>query len=212
MGTQKFFEQALANFTFETACGGAIRHLADNGYTVKQISEKIDYPASCEQIQTAVFEHFCDSGVLLLKEPEYDAVGEKPEFIREYDSYGKASFRKAVPAPGKIRKKINWKESSMNFGSAELFSRFLEQKILENGVENAYLSCDFGLWPGEKLASLPFLDSRQKDYIQGIPWPPSRIYHRLNGTMTAIVKEMYSNLEYSGVLLFLKTAEKVRIL
>lgn len=211
MGTYKFFEQALANFTFETACGGAVRHLADNGYTVRQILEKLDYPASWEQVQNTVFEHFCGKGILLLNEPEYDGVEEKPEFVLEYDSYGKASFRKAAAPSGKARKKIEWKESSLPAGSGELFGQFLAKKLAENGAENAYLSCDFGLWPRDKLDSLPYLDSRQKDYIRGIPWPQARMYHRLNTVMAEIVKELYSNLEYSGIFFFLKTAEKVRI-
>ena len=44
MGEQEYFKNALSNFMFEAASGGAIRHLADLGYTVKQISKKLEFP------------------------------------------------------------------------------------------------------------------------------------------------------------------------
>ena len=48
MSEQDFFKSALADFTFEAASGGAIRHLADLGYTVKQITEQLSFPTPCE--------------------------------------------------------------------------------------------------------------------------------------------------------------------
>lgn len=207
MGTQKYFEQALANFTFEAACGGAIRHLADQGFSIRQIREKLDYPVPYEQIQEAVFEHFCDSGTLLLREPEFHSVKTKPEFVLEHDQYGKASFRK-ITVPD-TREKIIWKESRFSPSSTETFPAFLERKMAENGSCASYLSCDFGLWAPKRLTALSFLDSRQKDYLCGLPWPAARVYHRLVYPMKDIVKLLYQNLEYSGICYFLKTEEKV---
>lgn len=40
MAVKDYFQNALSNFTHEVASGGAIRHLAEPGYTVKQITEK----------------------------------------------------------------------------------------------------------------------------------------------------------------------------
>ena len=34
---QKYLKKALSDFTFDVASGGAIRHLADRGYTVQEI-------------------------------------------------------------------------------------------------------------------------------------------------------------------------------
>jgi len=34
---QEYFKKSLSDFTFDMASGGAIRHLADRGYTVEQI-------------------------------------------------------------------------------------------------------------------------------------------------------------------------------
>lgn len=44
MSEQDYFKNALSDFTFEAACGGAIRHLADLGYTVSQIKEQLAFP------------------------------------------------------------------------------------------------------------------------------------------------------------------------
>lgn len=41
MEEQKYFKQAISNFTYEAACGGAIRHLADLGYSVRKIMEQL---------------------------------------------------------------------------------------------------------------------------------------------------------------------------
>lgn len=40
MAEKDYFQNGLSNFTHEVASGGAIRHLAEPGYTVKQITEK----------------------------------------------------------------------------------------------------------------------------------------------------------------------------
>lgn len=45
MEKQTYFQTALANFTFDVASGGAIRHLADLDYTAAQIMKRLDFPA-----------------------------------------------------------------------------------------------------------------------------------------------------------------------
>ena len=44
------FRKALENFSFEMACGGAIRRLHDLGMTPEQIHDRLDYPVSIEKI------------------------------------------------------------------------------------------------------------------------------------------------------------------
>ena len=56
MQEHSYFQKALADFTQEAASGGAIRHLADMGYTVKQIMERLDFPTPYERVQKAVWE------------------------------------------------------------------------------------------------------------------------------------------------------------
>ena len=58
VGENRYFREALADFVQETAYGGAVRHLADRGYTVAQIMERLEYPAPCEKVRR---QRFCPS-------------------------------------------------------------------------------------------------------------------------------------------------------
>ena len=44
------FRSALENFSFEVACGGAIRRLHDLGMTPEQIHDRLDYPVTVKRI------------------------------------------------------------------------------------------------------------------------------------------------------------------
>lgn len=72
-GEQKYFKKALSDFTFEMASGGAIRHLADRGYTVGEIVKMLDFPTPYERVGDLVRKHFLETGVLLLDEPTKEA-------------------------------------------------------------------------------------------------------------------------------------------
>lgn len=96
MVEQEYFRQALSNFTFETASGGAIRHLADHGYTIQEIGKKLDFPTPLERIQDTVWKHFLDRGILLLEEPGTGKKQEAYDFVAEYDGYGRKSFRRVT--------------------------------------------------------------------------------------------------------------------
>lgn len=50
----QFFKEALGNFTKDFAYGGAIRHLAQRGYTVDMIINEFHYPVSREYIEKCV--------------------------------------------------------------------------------------------------------------------------------------------------------------
>ncbi len=93
MNTRSFFQDALADFAQEAAWGGAVRHLADLGYTARQIADKLDFPVSYEKVRRAVWERLVDTEVILLEEPGSVRGRMRSVFVREYDRYGKASFR-----------------------------------------------------------------------------------------------------------------------
>ena len=82
---QSTFQKALSNLTFEAACGGAIRHLADNGYTAKQIMKRLDYPISYEHLRSALYQHLCDTRVILEEPPDKGLPETKPKFVLEYN-------------------------------------------------------------------------------------------------------------------------------
>lgn len=66
----------------------------------------------------------------------------------------------------------------------------LQKRLSQNGEENSYISCPFGLvGTGTDTALqklLAPLTTREKEYILGIPWKPATMYHRLNRRMLEI--------------------------
>ena len=82
--TNKFFDKALGDFAFDVACGAAIRHLNELGYTPEQIVKRLDYPISAERVRAYV-EKLSGSGESIKDDESY-------EIVREYDGYGRSCF------------------------------------------------------------------------------------------------------------------------
>ncbi len=82
--TNRYFNKALQDFTFDMACGAAIRHLHELGYTPEQIADRLDYPVSQERVKGYI--------VGLTAGGEADAGGGEYEIVRDYDEYGRSSF------------------------------------------------------------------------------------------------------------------------
>lgn len=214
MEEQDYFKEALSNFTHEAASGGAIRHLADLGYTVKQICERLDFPTSYERVQKTVWEHLLDTGVLLRREPGSEEPKERFTYVKDYNQYGRTSFRKvalsgadtcAQTAP------ICWKDRHLDIKAD--FAVYLNEKCSKNGEEASYVSCDFGIRMGEDSRQfqdmLQALDRTGQDYLLGLPWEKAVCYHRLTGQMRRIVSDLYESGRYHGICYFIKTEERV---
>lgn len=146
------FSKALSDFVSDVSSGDAIRHLADLGYTVSEIHDRLDYPTPPEKIADIVWKHFIKTGVICLEEPG-EAPREKISYVREYDSLGRASFRQVKesldPEPGS--------------GSAR------------------YAECDFGIRKyrnkEEFEESLQVLEPRDREYVLSLPWPIQKVWH-----------------------------------
>lgn len=214
MSEQDFFRNALSDFTFESASGGAIRHLADLGYTVKQISEKLTYPTPYERVRGAVWQRLLDTKVVLTQEPGSGNGHRKAEYTIEHDKYGRTSFR-LVQAGGKDTEVIHWKERIYCRERDGNPAEYLAGLSDRNGCENAYLSCDFGLWSGSDTkkfkAAMQTLNERQREYVTGLPWENRVCYHRMDQRMREIAVKLYEAGQYQGTCFLLKTAEKIRI-
>lgn len=207
MSEPEYFKNALSSFAFETACGGAIRHLADLGYTVKQITKQLDFPTSYEQVQKTVWTRLVDTGVICLSQPGSGKTSEKTEFVKEYDKYGKVSFRK-VSLPSPDTEPIRFKES--HFDPKDDFASFLKEKCSQNGQDNSYVSCNWGLLKEIQLQEcLQVLDEKQQEYLAGLPWVKQLCYHRLDLRMQKIMIRLYENKKYQGTCFFLETKEKI---
>ena len=90
----KEFNKALGNFINDAAAGGAVRHLADLGYSISKIADEINYPISKEKIAQYMWEHFLNTGKISLEEPQ--STYEKVSFVKEQDEFGKISFRRVT--------------------------------------------------------------------------------------------------------------------
>ena len=92
----KYFSRALSNFVQDFANGGAIRHMADLGYTVNEIVQQLDYPIPREKAAKIVWQHFVDQGIILLEKPPESGVMESVTYIKEQGKYGRITMRKVV--------------------------------------------------------------------------------------------------------------------
>ena len=207
MAENDYFKLALSNFVFDMASGGAIQHLTNQGYTVKQMIEKLDFPAPYEKVQEAVWKQLLNNGSLLLEEPGSGAGQERAEYVMEKVSFGRRSFRKVVIKADKT-KQIHWKEVIFSRKINGNLTDYLSKKIKENGENASYISCNFGM----KTNRLPdVLDDQQKDYILGLPWPKQIVYHKLDIRMREIIVALYDAGEFQGECYFLKEEERVRL-
>lgn len=216
MAENEYFREALSNFTFEAAGGGAIRHLADLGCTMDEIEKQLLYPIPHKKVQKTVWEHLVKKRVILLEEPGKGETPEKAEYVKEYDRYGKASFRRIVLEAGAAAEQIIWKKQRYDFTGDGKLSVFLGEKCAGICQDRAYVSCDFGLQAREDPVGLErrlcVLDQRQKAYIAGIPWESKIVYHQLDARMREIVVRLYESGGYEGSCFFLETGEEIEIL
>lgn len=211
MSKERFFQKALSNFIFEVASDGAIRHLAGHGYTVSQISRKLSFSTPYERIQRIVWESLIDNRVLLLEEPGNAGRHQKVTYVQDKDSYGRTSFRQVIVSETSFPE-IHWNTYTYAPDTHGTLSGFLSNQCAAN-PENAYASCDFGLRmlkdPSGFSDSLKILEENQREYLLGLPWKNSIVYHRLDLRMRTILVRLYENGTYQGCCYFGTTGEKV---
>ena len=152
----KEFNKALSNFINDAAAGGAVRHLADLGYSISQIADNLDYPIPREKIAGYMWEHFVNTGKICLEEPKQ--TQDIASFVKEQDSFGRISFRRVVTTVDNSHKQY----VKCEFG-----------KLLYKKDE-------------EFLQALQKLKEGDKEYIELLPWPLTPVYHELDERMNRI--------------------------
>lgn len=214
MAENEYFKQALSSFAMDMASGGAIKHLTNQGYTVQQIVNKLDFPTPYEKVQELVWKQMIENGCLLLEEPGNGTEHEKVDYIQETDSLGRKSFRKVVVSCENDTR-IHWKEWNYTWKSEDSFRAFLDERCVKNGEQDSYVRCDFGLRkyrdPKGYERIIQKLTAQQKEYILGLPWELRPVYHQLNLRMREIVATLYAAGEFHGCLYFRKTREKITL-
>mgnify|MGYP004683308473 FL=1 len=214
MAENEYFKQALSSFAMDMASGGAIKHLTNQGYTVQQIVNKLDFPTPYEKVQELVWKQLIENGCLLLEEPGNGTEHEKVDYIQETDSLGRKSFRKVVVSCENDTR-IHWKEWNYTWKSEDSFRAFLDERCVKNGEQDSYVRCDFGLRkyrdPKGYERTIQKLTAQQKEYILGLPWELRPVYHQLNLRMREIVATLYAAGEFHCCLYFRKTREKITL-
>lgn len=212
MVENKYFKQALSDFVFDAAGGGAVRHLVKQGLTVKQIMSRLDFPIAYEKVRQMAWEAMAEQEIILLEEPGTGKSEEKAVYVKEQGEFGRTSFRRIV-IPKEERGQVCWKETEYKKGDEAEFERRLSKACAENGKETAYASCDFGILLAKDAKQyqklLQTLDGRQKEYLENLPWPRKRVYHRLDSGFLEIIRSLSEKHQYCGCCYFLKTGEKL---
>ncbi len=202
----QYFKNALSDFAYDVAFGAQIRHLADLGYTINQILPQLDLAIPYRKVQETITNYLRETGILISDKPG-SAVFTKSEFVREYDSYGRSSFRRITTE--KKAGPILWQEQLISPVSGKELREFLNRKTKENGEDVSYISCDFGVDKQKFTEILNVLESRQQEYMEGILWEKSRMYHRLTPRMQEIAARLYERGLYEGEGYFQKTKEHI---
>lgn len=198
-----YFKDALGNFTFDAACGGAIRHLADLGYTAGQIVKQLDYPASYDKVREVYTSHLLEQGILLREEPGSGAVKERYRFVREQDAYGRASFRKIVLSGEEKPGELCWKSVLLQISADGVWLKDLAERSKK---EDAYVRCIFTKKDILNQDLISCLEPGQIEYLDGIMWQKGVRYHRVNERMQGILMRLAEN--YRGKLQFFVLEEE----
>ena len=190
--SRDYFKEALADFTVDFASGGAIRVMADKGYTVREIHDKLDFPVPMEKIAELVWKRYLETGVIRMEAPDKgdasagsasDGVAptKRVTYEKVQDEYGRTSFRQVVVETGVTEKH-----------GAKSESGTLTEREGANGETAVaeYVLCDFGKRkyqdPVAFEKSLEALSPSDKDYVTGLPWPLQNVWHIKNERMRRI--------------------------
>lgn len=202
----KYFKQALSDFTIEFASGDAIRSLSDKGYSVKKIKSKLDFPTPEERIREIVWKHYIDNKTICLENPKEALSVENYTIKKVYDSYGRPSFKKVsvkadeeVPSFQQAGVKADEEAPIFKHVCVKADGEALGLKqgdVKADEVSKWYVECDFGkrLYQNKEefLKSLSVLDEEEKDYILGLPWPLTKVWHVKNEKFAKIITKLGS--------------------
>lgn len=174
MDEPSYFQSALSSFVTDAACGGAIRHLVDIGYTLDQIVDRLDYPAPRAKVQRIMMDYLYESRVLLREEPSAKLFAAKETFVQEQDAFGRRSMRK-IGVDSESQKDVTgasdlemvsqgekaaraqailWKEAVYVPRRDGKLTELLHRKCGQNGEIFNYVSCPFGKLENDRYSQI----------------------------------------------------------
>ena len=145
-----FFNRSLSDFSFDVACGAAIRHLFDIGLSADEIKKQLTYPATLDQIKSTIWKYLSDSGKVLLEKPDKELEREpyRVTYEKVQGQYGRTSFRQVT--------------------------------VKNPDAGNRYIRFDIGVLmvknPDSFMKIVSELDEYDRKYVMSIPWPAKTVY------------------------------------
>ena len=155
------FQEALARTVNDFASGDAVRHMADQGLTVAEITGRLSFPTKKEIVSEMVWKRYLENGTVLLTDPKKHKL-RKISYVQEQGEYGRTSMRQVVeelPVP----------EGEYVFCDFGL--RLYQDR---DGF----------------LRKLEGLSPEDREYILDLPWPLTGVWFRVDQRIRRIVEFM----------------------
>lgn len=136
--------------------------MADLGYTVTEITERLSFPTPKKRVAETVWAHYLEKGIILPNAPEKDDSILKVRFVKDQDPFGKVSMRRVlekVPRPQ------------------------VEYLPIDFGKQRYQDEASF-------LKRLGTLTERERQYVLDLPWPLGTVWHVKNETITEILRKL----------------------
>lgn len=155
---QDIFQNALRNFMNDFASGDAVRHLADQGLTVTEITRKLSFPTKKELVAEMVWKRYLETGRICLTAPETGTI-KKARYVKDEGLYGRTSLRRVVeevPTP-------EGEYVAVDFGRQIYKDKAAFMKKMEGLAEE------------------------DKEYILDLPWSLDMVWHVKDERMERII-------------------------
>ena len=188
MSENKYFEKALSDMKDSFAGADGIKHLADLGYSMRDIQKSMDFPFTMEKIGRVIWDHHIENETILLKEPGSKAREPGFRFIKKTDAFGKQSFIR-VSEPAGDAPEHTWKKVSFRKNDGPV-RQFLDSN---SAYGPDYVDLEFGMLKSRREAMwqelLSLFDGDDRDYMEFLPWENSLsgIYHRIDERIVRIL-------------------------
>ena len=214
MSKNEYFDQALSGMKESFAGRDGIKHLADLGYSIRQIKESLDFPFTADAVGRVLWEHFVSNEKILLKAPGSGMGEADSTYVRKTDAYGKQSFIKVTEASKEEAQKTWTKVILKN--EHDIFSAPFARnpKVIKDFISKNtsggpdYVSLDFGRLKSrnssEWVGLLSHLEADERDYVEIIPWEKNinNVYHLVDDRMIRILCQLEGSGFLPGVFYF----------
>ena len=181
----EYFKEALHNFTSDYAYGSQIRALYDRGLSAHAIKERLDYPVPYESVYDYLREYLLKSQKIVFDKKDIPANNSQPTFETEYDSYGRKSFRLKNPGSHRDISYSTVNHSGTVTDIPDLYECY------------AYIEAK-----PDKYDSV--LNSKQIDYLSGLPMPGRPFYILINEPLSDILNVLNKNGLWHGPVISAK--------